>query len=667
MFVFDCSSSLRVVQSYSPCAPCVAPEMLACGGARPLSALSRAQRPPYHTAHEAATPTPPRLRAARASRARAALSLCPRGACAVAPTAALVRRRPRLGCANSFRAQTKASATAALTGEASQGSSPACDELTVLCVALVVFLDSLVAGCCFSLLPYWASALGVSHPTVTPLRCYALAQALLALLLCPASDRLRARPGRTSARARVPFLLICHATGLVAMLALARATRGATVLWAAAAAGCASVAAPLCFALATDVAQRPLAPSRAWTFSTLALAAGAGFAAGPFLGGAVAASHGLHAAAFAAALAASAAFFATLLGLRDVRLPSEQAVSLTDVETMPRLLALRVAFSTAFHAFSAALSPAHNLRFALLPSEAGALAGTLGMTQLATWVFLAPVAARAVGGARALQAPALALASLAFAAWANADLAADVALPLAAVAVCGALFRTASDASIAVASGTTSAGAAFGRAFAMCELARQMVAPPMASAVLSARGASALGALCAAIAFCASVGAILTDRAARAQEEMRTRDAEEAAADDLFFDGAASRSPLRPSQPSPVSAVPLASAAQPLSAADAGGGGAFSGTVVVRRPPANSPAPSLLLRVPQTPASAALAAATVLLPSASEAEGAEMRRLVEQLLSAEATLQATVKALSAQERAREVAIIEDMLRAYEEK
>lgn len=529
---------------------------------------------------------------------------------------------------------------------------------------------SAVAGACFTLLPYWSAALGGPHPPGALFRAYALAQMLVAPLLCRLSDSRRV--GR-----RLP-VAAALALSAAACACFAGAWTMPQLAFAVAVSGAAAVAQPILTAAAADVCAASDVPP-AYAFSALTVAAALGFVGGPPAAAAIASANGLHAAAAASSGAAAAAALLALLAMRD---PAPDATSSSADEARPTpdavpLISVRFGLGIAVAAFAAVLFPGHAERFALAPQQVGAVQAGMGATQIATWWLIATHAVRALG-ARRLQTLSLLAAAAALAAWAAASTAGGVAMPLAALAVFGALARVSNDTLLAGAA-RGRAGAVFGLAFAASEGGRQLLAPPAAAALAQApagsggvAGAAALIALAAA-----GVSAALGVRAEAREATLLAAERRKAAAAAL----AAPTAALLP-KPSPASAsarsaaavmpAPAASAASGVAAsasaaaADASlprapGEGEFTGTVVLRR----GAAAARFLEAEEAEASAIAAAAAALEADSSPPLRAspEVDALVRELLATQASLTQRRSAAATTATARQVKALRAALRA----
>ena len=452
------------------------------------------------------------------------------------------------------------------------------------------------------LLPYWSAALGVASPAV---RVFAVAQLLAVPLLCAWSDTRGAGDQRT--RRRTALLISC-VTAALAWLTLARATDPLALVAAAAALGASAGGAPLAYAYCGDVinagsSRDGAAVSPAWTAATLALAAGVGAALAPSLAAQVAQAGGLSAAARAAAGVAALSGLLAVLVVRDTREAEDvQQARDDDVDAdadawepgqggaATHLLVVR-SLMTAFMAIVVlAMAPRHSALFALPPPVSAQLGAAWTTAQLVTWATVAPAAVRLAKGAGMLQTAACAAAALCLTAWLAATSPSAVALPLAGLALAGALARTANDTLLMTSTGAAQrrSGAVFGLAWAAQEGVRLLLIPAALTALAPASPDGGAAAMAAVAAACAATVAGAAYQLARSRDTAEQQgglvlvEPEEAwwAADDgeLATDANASRR-----------AIGAGSSTAAMDVADAGGEGQFTGTVVMRRPLAPRP------------------------------------------------------------------------------
>ena len=438
---------------------------------------------------------------------------------------------------------------------------------------------------------------------------FAVAQLLAVPLLCAWSDT-RGDGDQRAARRRTALLISC-ATAALAWLTLARATDPLALVAAAAALGASAGVAPLAYAHCGDVInagssggnRSAAAVSPAWTAATLALAAGVGAALAPSLAAQVAQAGGLGAAARAAAGVAALSGLLAVLVVRDTREESDSSVQARDDDedadadtrepgqggAATHLLVVR-SLMTAFMAIVAlAMGPRHSALFALPPPVSAQLAAAWTTAQLVTWATVAPAAVRLAKGAGMLQTAACAAAALCLTAWLAATSPSAVALPLAGLALAGALARTANDTLLLTATGAARrrSGAVFGLAWAAQEGVRLLIIPAALTALAPGSpdgGAAAMAAVAAACAATVAGAAYQLARSRDAAEQgglvLVEPEEEWWAADDgeLTDDANASRRAIG------------AGGSIAADFADAGGEGQFTGTVVMRRPLAPRPA-----------------------------------------------------------------------------
>jgi hypothetical protein len=442
------------------------------------------------------------------------------------------------------------------------------------------------------LLPYWSAALGVASPAV---RVFAVAQLLAVPLLCAWSDT------RGAARRRTALLLSC-ATSALAWLTLARATDPLALVAAAAALGASAGVAPLAYAHCGDVINAGssgsntggAAVSPAWTAATLALAAGVGAALAPSLAARVAQAGGLGAAASAAAGVAALCGLLAVFVVRDAG--GEQARS-DDVDVdddgdalqpgpggaATHLLVVRSLLTAVMATVALAMGPRHSALFALPPPVSAQLGAAWTTAQLVTWATVAPAAVRLAQGPGMLQTACCAAAALCLAAWLAATSPSAVALPLAGLALAGALARTANDTLLMQATGSARrrSGAVFGLAWAAQEGVRLLLIPAALTALAPASPDGGAAVMLAVAAACAA------SVAGAAYQLARSRDAVEQVGLVLQVEPEAGWADDGDGEfADNVGSGRAMGAGKGISAdvSDAGGEGQFTGTVVMRRP-----------------------------------------------------------------------------------
>ena len=541
---------------------------------------------------------------------------------------------------------------------AEKQTQTACGQLPAPVAHTAFSLPSLHTCAVLCLLPYWSAALGVASPAV---RVFAVAQLLSVPLLCAWSDTRGTAAGSQRASRRRTALLLSCATSALAWLTLARATDPLALVAAAAALGASAGVAPLAYAHCGDVINagtwRPgeaAAVSPAWTAATLALAAGVGAALAPSLAAQAAQAGGLGAAASAAAGVAALSALLVVLVVRSDTMDSwqlavdaEDAADEADGEPAPapgsgqgaatHLLLVRALLAGVMATVALAMGPRHSVLFALPPPVSSQLGAAWTTAQLVTWATVAPAAVRLARGPGMLQTASCGAAALCLTAWLAATSPSAVALPLAGLALAGALARTANDTLLltSTASGPgrrPRPGAVFGLAWAAQEGVRLLLVPAALTALApgSPDGGAALMAGIAA-ACVATVGG-----AAYQLARSRERAVEEEADSTLWAEDAVGCTEVD------AAASRAARAGAGLAqgdVTDAGGEGQFTGTVVMRRPRA----PPAAVAVPDD-------------------ESAQVSALVQELLAAEAGVQISRTVLMARRAAVEAAVVGDLVR-----
>ena len=458
---------------------------------------------------------------------------------------------------------------------------------------------SLVTASVLCLLPYWAAALGV---TVPPIRVFAVAQLLGVPLVCAFTDFNTLGSAAARSRRTQSALLLCCAVTAVALLALGQATSGPVVVGASAALGACSAVTPLGYALCASIiteswqtsrleGRKPLSPG--WAAATLALATGSAALAAPQLASQAAAAGGLAVAAAAlACVAMLTAGVALLVSNTDEVFEDEPEIPTEQRRRGSRslgtaLVVIRLLMTFAAEVIVLAMAPRHGALFAMPVIHTERIAAAMTVTQLSVWAILAPGFLTLLRGPLGLQMASAAGACLAVAAWLGAvSSPSQLALPLAAFAVAAALARTASDVALLLTASASSfpsfGGALMGTAWAAQEAMRHLVAPALVVALGTAASSPAYSTCISIAAASAGLAAALALAVRNVGGELGLPQAPQALSLMINAPETEDAGDLQTVEPVPMEEEEE-DALLGRSAANAGGRGAFTGTVVIRR------------------------------------------------------------------------------------